>query len=177
MDYRIESALNGAGRPGDGPLANYGRRETFPDGRQDIGIRGRERFRSGLWGLLVLFSVVLNAPVHAYTITRPIWETPTPTGPGGTVVSVEFSPDGTQILAGSRNGKAKIWDAVTGAEIRVFDGQVAPFSWGGAFFCQVHSSRIFSGRDPGPGRLGGRHSHALGCGDGRGNPHIRCLSL
>lgn len=45
-----------------------------------------------------------------------------PTGShSGWVMSVAFSPDGTQILSGSFDATAKIWDAVTGKLIRTFD--------------------------------------------------------
>lgn len=39
----------------------------------------------------------------------------------GWVTSVAFSPDGTQILSGSFDATAKIWDASTGKLIRTFD--------------------------------------------------------
>jgi hypothetical protein len=36
------------------------------------------------------------------------------------VYSVSFSPDGRQIVSGSRDGTLKLWDAATGREIRTF---------------------------------------------------------
>ena len=39
----------------------------------------------------------------------------------GWVTFVAFSPDGTQILSGSFDATAKIWDAATGKLIRTFD--------------------------------------------------------
>lgn len=49
----------------------------------------------------------------------------TGTGPAashaGWVTSVAFSPDGSQVLSGSFDATAKIWDAATGKLIRTFD--------------------------------------------------------
>jgi len=41
------------------------------------------------------------------------------------VWSVAFSPDGRQILTGSDDGTAKIWDAQTGQEIGTISGHTA----------------------------------------------------
>jgi WD40 repeat protein len=38
------------------------------------------------------------------------------------VLSVAFSPDGTQVLTGSADSTARLWDATTGAELRTFTG-------------------------------------------------------
>ena len=43
-------------------------------------------------------------------------------GHEGDVQSAAFSPDGTRIVTASRDGTARIWDAITGAEIRVLRG-------------------------------------------------------
>lgn len=48
--------------------------------------------------------------------------TPTPESPltHNTVFGVAFSPDGTQILTGSREGIARLWDVNTGEVVRTF---------------------------------------------------------
>ena len=57
-----------------------------------------------------------------------LWDTSTGTfirtfsGHSWAVASVAFSPDGTNVLAGSYDNTAKLWDASTGAEICTFSG-------------------------------------------------------
>ena len=46
-------------------------------------------------------------------------------GHAGSVLSVAFSPDGKYVLSGSGDKTAKLWDAVTGAEVRTFTGHTA----------------------------------------------------
>ena len=43
-------------------------------------------------------------------------------GHTNTVLAVAFSPDGKQVLTGSRDNTARLWDAATGHELRVFLG-------------------------------------------------------
>ena len=38
------------------------------------------------------------------------------------VVSAEFSPDGTRIVTGSLDNRAKVWDAKSGAEVLTLKG-------------------------------------------------------
>jgi len=50
----------------------------------------------------------------------------------GEVLSVAFSPDGRQVLTGSLDGTARLWDAQTGQELRRFEGHTEPV-WSVAF--------------------------------------------
>jgi len=43
-------------------------------------------------------------------------------GHTNTVLAVAFSPDGKQVLTGSRDNTARLWDAATGQELRAFFG-------------------------------------------------------
>ena len=44
------------------------------------------------------------------------------TGHSGVVFVAAFSPDGKRVASGSNDNLAKIWDTVTGAEVRSFVG-------------------------------------------------------
>ncbi|HUW31847.1 MAG TPA: methyltransferase domain-containing protein [Planctomycetota bacterium] len=46
-------------------------------------------------------------------------------GHTSTVLSIAFSPDGTQVLTGSRDKTAKLWDTTTGECIRTFAGHTS----------------------------------------------------
>jgi WD40 repeat protein len=49
-------------------------------------------------------------------------------GHSGFVFAVAFSPDNRFVLSGGGDGKARLWDAITGAEIRRFQGHTANVS-------------------------------------------------
>src|SRR5258708_789492 len=82
-------------------------------------------------GLIFLASAI-SRPVLSQAARVPMFDsTPTVTfspslfDPGGhiaTVRSVAFSPDGKQILTGSNDYTARLWDAATGKSIRTFFG-------------------------------------------------------
>jgi hypothetical protein len=87
------------------------------------------------WTLLVgrsLFAGVLLLVAAGIIFIRSM--TPTPTlrlagaEPMGPVRSVAFSPDGRQVLTGSLDGTARLWDAQTGQELRRFEGHTEPVS-------------------------------------------------
>jgi WD40 repeat protein len=42
-----------------------------------------------------------------------------------TVNSVAFSPDGTRIVSGSSDKSVRVWDASTGAELKVLNGHTS----------------------------------------------------
>ncbi|MCL4827375.1 MAG: DUF11 domain-containing protein [Caldilinea sp.] len=72
------------------------------------------------------------------------------TGHSRTIDTVEFSPSGSQILSGARDGTSRIWDASTGQQVRTFAATVgqsnpATFSQDGA--------KVFAGSGLGLPRL------------------------
>src|SRR5262249_26022113 len=48
-------------------------------------------------------------------------------GHESSVLGVAFSPDGTRLATGSRDGVAKVWDVATGRELRTFQEQKGGF--------------------------------------------------
>jgi len=78
--------------------------------------------------LAVLFSCLLAASPASNAedvVTEPIR---TFTGHTNYVMSVAFSPDGTNVLTGSLDYTARLWNAATGAQIRTFSGHTYPLS-------------------------------------------------
>jgi beta-lactam-binding protein with PASTA domain len=72
------------------------------------------------------------------------------TGHTGDVSSVAASPDGTELLTGSFDQTAKLWDLSTGAEIRTFTGHGAAL-YSVAF--SPNGTRILTGSEDGTARL------------------------
>ncbi len=70
-----------------------------------------------------LFSILFLFNLQAQSIYSPVR---TFAGHVGNVNDVAFSPDGTQLLTGSSDGSARLWDIATGTRIRVY------FQHGGA---------------------------------------------
>ena len=58
------------------------------------------------------------------------------------IYSVTFSTDGTRIISGSDDNSVRVWDASTGAELKVLEGHTH-FVWSVAF--SADGTRIVSG--------------------------------
>lgn len=67
-------------------------------------------------------------------------------GHTGPVTSVAFSPDGATLLTGSRDKTAKLWNIVTGAEVRTFSGHTAAV---GAVNFSPNGTQIITGSEDG----------------------------
>jgi len=67
----------------------------------------------------VVVAMMLAGGAWADVVSVPIR---TFAGHASDVYSVAFSPDGSQVLTGSGDNTAKLWDAATGTEIRTFSG-------------------------------------------------------
>jgi WD40 repeat protein len=66
------------------------------------------------------------------------------TGHSNWVTSVSFSPDGSQIVSGSRDKTIRVWDAVTGKIIKELEGHTGPVM---SVSYSPDGSRIVSGSD------------------------------
>jgi WD40 repeat protein len=72
---------------------------------------------------MVVFRGVFAHSLHRrWSQVRMGWQVCTLTGHSGGVICVSFSPDGTRVVSGSHDQLVKIWDAVTGVEVRGFVG-------------------------------------------------------
>ena len=74
-------------------------------------------------------------------------------GNAGQVTSVDFNPDGSHIISGSRDRTLKLWEADTGEHLGTFEGHT-DVVWSVAF--SPDGSLIVSGSER-------RHSSPLGC--------------
>jgi WD40 repeat protein len=83
----------------------------YADGRE---IRRDYLFQAG-W--------LVRLPLPAGGLPRP--ELVLQTGHAQRVSSVAFSPDGKQVLTGSGDGRAILWDAASGQQLRAFDGHTS----------------------------------------------------
>ena len=109
-------------------------------------------------------------------------------GHTGAVYSVAYSPDGTEVLTGSFDSKARLWNAATGAHIGTFSGHASQvrsvaFSPDGTKVLTGSRDkmayelrllrRLLAGRREGAHGKRRQHGPAVGCGHGRGHPHVQ----
>src|ERR1017187_10149070 len=102
-----------------------------PDGREAL--TGSEDGTARLWNIAtgdLIRTLNCNEGVRPGTIDTAgnARGTPIRKGSSNAVYSVAFSPDGRQILTGSWDQTARLWDAATGREIRRFLGHTARVS-------------------------------------------------
>ena len=94
---------------------------------------------------LAMFCLIIG-PLALYgedIVTEPIL---TFSGHNGGVHSAAFSPDGTNVLTGSYDNSAMLWDAATGAHIRTFSGHTG-YVWSVAF--SPDSAKVLTGATAG----------------------------
>ena len=71
------------------------------------------------------------------------------------VLAVAVSPDGRGIVTGSADNTARLWNAKTGAEMRVFEGHTKPV-W--AVAITPDGARIVTGSDDRTARVWDAHT-------------------
>jgi len=106
----------------------------------------------------VVVAMMLAGGAWADVVSVPIR---TFAGHASDVYSVAFSPDGSQVLTGSGDNTAKLWDAATGTEIRTFSGYASYVS---SVAFSPDGSQVLTGS--------GRHGEVVGRGHGHGNSNV-----
>jgi WD40 repeat protein/serine/threonine protein kinase/two-component SAPR family response regulator len=97
---------------------------------------------AGLTDAITLFDLQTGEVVHEIAMTP---GDPTVLN-GGDVSALAYSPDGTQLLSGSADGRLLLWDVATGEQVRSFAGHTAfihqiVFSLDGRFFLSSADDR------------------------------------
>jgi len=77
--------------------------------------------------IILIFGPYLSLNEKAIDVTK-LTDIKILTGHSKNVYSVAWSPDGTKIVSGSQDGTIKIWNAITGVNIKTFTGQSDVYS-------------------------------------------------
>ncbi|HLY27920.1 MAG TPA: WD40 repeat domain-containing protein [Aggregatilineales bacterium] len=75
-----------------------------------------------LWDVNSIDAVNSANNANGATVPNSIQDLRTFSGHTGAVMSVAFSPDGKEVLTGSADGTARLWDASSGQSLRTFSG-------------------------------------------------------
>ncbi len=151
------------------PARRVSRRAVLAAGLTGLALAG-----GGLTWLALDHQRVTPPLVRHPTATPPPGATPTPIPVGTTlfiyrghtdaVYTVAWSPDGTQIASGGRDGLARLWDAATGADVFIYRGHtrsVNAVAWsphGGSFIASGSNDNTVQIWEAGTGRLQQRYS-------------------